>query len=229
MSGTSNWHCALCGAVARQPFHAPQPEIAPDLDMRPGEPVRSMLQDWLQTCPSCGAAAPDLSALPAGAKAVVESPAYHSLVTEFSEETLPFRRWAMIARAAGDAADATDATLAAAWAADDAANMTEAAALRREVAAQWGETSDQPTALRRLDVLRRAGDFAAAEAWARTLAARGPDKSPAAIIAFQRDHIAAHDVGRHLLSSALPGDAHGPDVTRVMQPVPKFWDRLFRR
>ena len=64
--------CGVCGGPARPAFRAPQPEIAPDLDMRPGEPARSTLRDWVQVCPRCGAAAPDLSALPPTAHAVVE-------------------------------------------------------------------------------------------------------------------------------------------------------------
>ena len=74
MSETSTLHCAICGAAARPAFHAPRPpEIAPDLDMRPGEPVRSTLRDWLQACGTCHAAGPDLSALPAGTVSVVMS------------------------------------------------------------------------------------------------------------------------------------------------------------
>jgi hypothetical protein len=227
MSGSTTWHCALCGAPARAPFRAPQPEVAPDLDLRPGEPARSLLQDWLQSCGSCGAVAPDLSVLPAAAKPVVRSAAYQTLLTSVSEETLPFRRWAMICRRTGNAAEATEATLQAAWAADDAVNMTEAVELRREVAAGWDNAADQATALRRLDVLRRAGDFVAAEAFAASLASGGLGQPRAAIVAFQREHIAARDVGRHLLSSALPASEHGPHATQVMQPLPQFWRRLF--
>ncbi|HEY1936260.1 MAG TPA: hypothetical protein VGG99_29990 [Acetobacteraceae bacterium] len=226
MSGSTTWHCALCGAPARAPFHAPQPEVAPDLDLRPGEPARSMLQDWLQSCGSCGAVAPDLSALPASAKPVVQSAAYQALLTSVSEETLPFRRWAMICRRTGDAEEAIEATLQAAWAADDAVNMTEAVTLRRDVAAAWDNARELATQLRRLDVLRRAGDFTAAEALAAKLASAGLDKPRAAIVAFQREHIAARDVGRHLLSSALPASEHGPHATQLMQPLPNFWHRL---
>ena len=64
--------CGVCGNPSRAAFRAPQPEIAPDLDMRPGEPARSTLRDWIQVCSRCGAAAPDLSALPSTARAVVE-------------------------------------------------------------------------------------------------------------------------------------------------------------
>lgn len=228
MSGATTWQCALCGAPARAPFHAPHPDVAPDLDLRPGEPARSLLQDWLQGCASCGAVAPDLSALPPTAKQVVQSAAYQALLTSVSEETLPFRRWAMICRRTGETADATEATLQAAWAADDAVNMTEAAALRRDVAAAWENAPDHATQLRRLDVLRRAGDFSAADALAASLASERLSQPHAAIVAFQRDRIAARDVGRHLLSSALPASERGPHATLVMQPLPRFWHSIFR-
>jgi hypothetical protein len=224
MSETSTLHCALCGAAARPAFHAPRPpEIAPDLDMRPGEPVRSTLRDWLQGCGTCHAAGPDLSALPAGTKAAVESPAYRALSMEAAEDTLLFRRWAMICQAAGDKPAAAEALLQGAWAADDAADMTEAAKLRRDVAALWADDPDRATALRRLDVLRRAGEFASVEAEGAKLAATGPDAFSAAVIAFQRERAAARDVGRHLFSSAVPDHALPADL-----PHPKFWEWLFR-
>ena len=159
--------CGACGTAVRAPFRAPQPEIAPDLDMRPGEPARSTLRDWIQICPNCGAAAPDLAALPSTARAVVESDEYRMLSTTVLEETLPFRRWALICERTGDRPQQAEALLQAAWAADDAAAMTEPAKLRTEVAALWDGTTDIELGLRRLDVLRRAGLFDAAEAWAR--------------------------------------------------------------
>lgn len=224
MSGTSTLHCAICGGPARPPFRAPRPpEVGPDLDMRPGEPVRSTLRDWLQACGTCHAAAPDLSALAPEAKRVVESAAYRALSMEAEEDTLLFRRWAMICLAAGDKAAAAEATLQGAWAADDAADMTEAAKLRRDVAALWGAQTDPATALRRLDVLRRAGEFPAVEAEAGKLAEGGPDAFAAAVIAFQRARAAEHDVGGHLLSSAAPDHALPSDLA-----TPKFWEWLFR-
>jgi hypothetical protein len=223
MSGSSSPRCALCGTTARTAFRAPAPEISPDLDMRPGEPAWATLPDWLQICSGCGAVAPDLAALPPDAKAVVQSPAYRALASDGSEETLPARRWAMLCRAAGDEAAATEALLQAVWAADDAAEMLEASLLRKAVAEAWGETQDQPTALRRLDVLRRSSDFAAADAWAATLAGRQLDALGRAVLAFQRERIAQRDISRHLLSSALPDP-----LSQAAMPRPAFWEWLFR-
>ena len=221
--------CGVCGHVARTPFRAPAPEIAPDLDMRPGEPARSTLREWVQVCSGCGAAAPDLAALPSAARDVVESEAYRLLSTQVLEETLPFRRWALICEATGDRAQQAEALLQAAWAADDAAAMTDAARLRAEVAALWAGTTDVELGLRRLEVLRRAGLFEEAEAWARTLTERGPDELARSIIAFQTARIAARDIGRHLISSALPPPAHAPHVSHGKRATTGFWSRLLRK
>ena len=224
MSGASELRCAVCAGPARSPFHAPRPpELAPDMDMRPGEPMRSTLRDWVQACGKCGAAAWDLSTLPAATKAVVESAPYHALSLEAAEDTLLFRRWAMICVAAGDYEMAAETTLMAAWAADDGADMVEAAKLRRDVAALWGEPADLPTALRLLDVLRRAGEFAAVETRGQKLAAGELDEFAAAVVAFQRGRAAARDVGRHLLSSAVASHVLPRDLA-----IPKFWNALLR-
>jgi hypothetical protein len=221
--------CGVCGAPAKPAFRAPQPEIAPDLDMRPGEPARSTLRDWIQVCPRCGAAAPDLAALPQAARAVVESDAYRMLSTSVAEETLPFRRWALICERTGDRAQQAEALLQAAWAADDAAAMTEPARLRTEVAALWDGTSDVELGLRRLDVLRRSGALDAADAWAAAMSAREPDELARAIIAFQRARIASRDIGRHLISAALPPPAHAPHVSHGKRATTGFWSRLLRK
>jgi hypothetical protein len=221
--------CALCGTPAPAPFRAPQPEIAPDLDMRPGEPARSTLRDWILMCRHCGAAAPDLAALPETAREVVESPEYRGLSTSVLEETLPFRRWALICERAGDRVQQAEALLQASWAADDAAAMAEACRLRTKVAALWEGSADVELGLRRLDVLRRAGLFDQAAAWARELESRQPDELARRIIGFQAARIAARDIGRHLISSVLPPPSHTPHVAHGKRATTGFWSRLLRK
>jgi hypothetical protein len=225
----SELHCGVCGNPVRAAFRAPQPEIAPDLDMRPGEPARSTLRDWIQVCSKCGAAVPDLTALSPAARPAVESDAYRMLSTTGSEETLPFRRWALICEQAGNPAEQAEALLQAAWAADDAAAMSEPAKLRQQVAALWAGTTDVELGLRRLDVLRRAGQFDEASDWARVLTERGPDELAGTIIAFQSARIAQRDVGRHLISSALPPPSHAPHVSHGKRATTGFWSRLLRK
>lgn len=221
--------CGVCGHHAPPPFRAPQPEIAPDLDMRPGEPTRSTLRDWVQTCRGCGAVAEDLATLPASAREVVESEEYRLLSTAVLEETLPFRRFALILNRMGEPRRSAEALLQAAWAADDAAATAEASALRLEVAKLWADAEDIELGLRRLDVLRRAGIFEQAMAWAETLASRPADDLARRIIAFQRSRIEGRDIGRHLISSVLPPPAHKPHVTHTKRAQTGFWSRLLHR
>jgi len=213
--------CAICGAPAPPVFRAPAPEIAPDLDLRPGEPARSTMERWLQSCRRCGAAAPDLAALPPAAR--------DALAGGWDRSEPAALRWATLAAALGDTRAQAEALLQAAWAEDDAGNDASAAELRRHVASLWGEAADTETALRRLDVLRRSGTFADAAAWAGTLAGRPMDDVGAAILRFQTGRIAANDRARYLISAALPPPAHAPHITHVQKPQPTLFARLFSR
>jgi hypothetical protein len=216
--------CGVCGAPAPPPFRAPAPELAPDLDLRPGEPTRSTLPEWLQTCRSCGAVAPDLGALPPDAAAIVGSPCFTALQAE-TPAAAPFLRWAMLC----DPADRAEAFLQAAWIADDAG--ADASELRRKCAAAWGEPHDPQSALRLIDVLRRAGSFAAAASRADALE-KGAldegalDENSSRILAFQRTRIAAGDATRHLISSALRPPARMPHVAHGKPPTRGFWSTL---
>lgn len=221
MSQPPRRSCAVCGAPAPPVFRAPAPEIAPDLDLRPGEPARSTLNRWLQSCRRCAAAAPDLAALPAAAREVIGD--------GWDRSASPFLRWAALAEALGDTRGQAEALLQAAWAADDSGDDDAAAELRGRVAVLWGEAADTEIALRRLDVLRRAGRLEEAGVWGERLAERALDDTSSAILRFQRARIAAGDRGRYLISAALPPPAHAPHVTHVQKRRPGLFGRLFGR
>ena len=227
MSGVvaSEAACGVCGAPARPPFRASAAELAPDLDHRPGEPARSTLPRWVATCRRCGASGPDLAALPDGAGDVVRSDDYRAL--HAPGPAVPFLRWALICERTGDSAGAGEATLHAAWALDDAGQ--DAADLRRRAAALFGEPDGPEDALRLIDVLRRAGEFGTAASRAAALDGIVLDENSAAILAFQRDRIAAADPGRHMISSALRPPARRPHVTHGRTEATGFWGRLFGR
>ena len=197
--------CGNCGVTAPAPFLAPPPESAPDLDGRPGEPARSTLHRWVQVCAGCGAAAPDLATL---------RPA------PVPDEADPVRRWAVTA-------DAAEAWLWAAWAADDAGDIAAARAARARSAAAWGESGGPADALRLADVLRRARDFAGADAVLDRVDAN--DDQAAAIAMFLRDRVAVRDEGRHMLSSALRPPARRPHVSHVQAKRRGLWSRMTGR
>lgn len=228
--GGEGRRCAVCGAPARRPFQAPAAELAPDLDLRPGEPARSSLGRWIVTCRGCGASAPDLAALPKGAATVVAGADYRALAGGGAEQAA--LRWAAILEQCAEPAEAAQAILQAAWAVDDAGG--DATALRRRAAALWGEPATMQDALRLLDVERRAGLFAAAAARVTALLGQpGLDETDATVLRFQQARIAASDVGRHLLSSALRPPARTPHATHARSVAPgsarSFWQRLVGR
>jgi hypothetical protein len=190
----------------RPPFRVPPSDASPDLDMRPGEPARSSLRRWVQTCDFCEACAPDLSKLTRASKVTLGTPMYFSV--RGPRAAIPFVRWSMLCKPE----DRAEALLQAAWAADDAGDKAAAQALRRQAAAVWPTPMPVASALRLVDVLRRAGDFADAAAQAAALDGVALDDTATPILAYQRRLIAAGDAERHLLSAALPPPAHSPHV-----------------
>lgn len=180
-------------------------------------------------CRSCGAAAPDLAALPATVGVTVRSAEYQALADWEPPEALPFRRWALLCQAQNDRDAEAEALLQAAWAADDAGADAAAIGLRQSVAALWETAADTRIALRRLDVLRRAGLFADAARCADGIADRPLDDAARSVLAFQRARIAALDATRHSIGSALPPPAHAPHVTHVRRKPPGLWRRLLGR
>ncbi len=217
--------CGVCGQESRQPgFRPPVPEQAPDLDLRPGEPVRSTMSRWLQACPHCGYAAPDVAeAHPAGAQAVAAAP-YRALIADTAHPVLArrFLAWAHVLEETGALHAAAEATLHAAWVADDLNRDDLARQWRREAVALWrsGPALDAEQSVRVIDALRRAGDFAEAEGAAEALAALNPPEAVAQVVALEARLIAAEDMGRHSMASALAPPARRPHVTHQPKKRP---------
>ena len=232
--------CGVCGHESRQPsFRPPAPEQAPDLDLRPGEPVRSTMARWLQACPHCGYAAPDISeAHPAGAQAVAVAP-YRALIADTAHPVLArrFLAWAHVLEETGALHAAAEATLHAAWVADDLDRSDLARQWRREAVALWrsGPALDTEQSVRVIDALRRAGDFAEAAAAAEALDALNPPEAVAQVVALEARLIGVEDAGRHSIASALAPPARRPHVTHQPKKRPpeggglKSWlRRIFR-
>ena len=217
--------CGVCGHESRQPgFRPPVPEQAPDLDLRPGEPVRSTMARWLETCPHCGYAAPDITeAHPAGAQAVAAAP-YRALIADTAHPVLArrFLAWAHVLEETGALHAAAEATLHAAWVADDLNRDDLARQWRREAVALWrsGPALDAEQSVRVIDALRRAGDFAEAEGAAEALAALNPPEAVAQVTALEVRLIAAEDTGRHSMASAIAPPARRPHVTHQPKKRP---------
>ncbi len=210
--------CAVCGTPSRQaPFRPSPPEQAPDLDLRPGEPVRSSMARWLQQCPSCGYAAPNITkAHPAAAQAVAAAP-FRALLAETGYPPLArrFLAWAHVLEETGALHAAAEATLQAAWVADDLGRDDLARLWRLDAVALWrgGPPLDPEQTVRVVDALRRAETWDDAGATAEALQRSDPPEAVAQVIGLELRLIAAGDAGRHTVASALPPPSRRPHVT----------------
>ena len=206
--------CAVCGTGSRQPPFRPEPaEQAPDLDLRPGEPVRSTMARWLQQCPGCGYAAPNITrAHPAAAQAVAAAP-FRALMAESGYPPLArrFLAWAHVLEETGALHAAAEATLQAAWVADDLAGPSLARLWRLDAVALWrgGPPLDAEQTVRIIDALRRAEAWDDAAATAESLGQADPPEAVAQVVGLELRLIAARDTGRHTVAGALPPPAGG--------------------
>jgi hypothetical protein len=217
-AGVGTVRCGVCGTESRQPpFRPPQPEQAPDLDLRPGEPVRGTMQRWLQQCPHCGYAAPDIGRAHPGAAAAVVAAPFRALIADTSHPLLArrFLAWAHVLEETGALQAAAEATLQAAWVADDLNRPDLARLWRQEAVALWraGPPLDAEQTVRVVDALRRAEAWEDAAATAADLARSHPPEPVAQVIGLERRLVAARDSGRHTVATALPPPSRRPHVT----------------
>lgn len=232
--------CGICGRESRQsPFRPPPPEQAPDLDLRPGEPVRSTMARWLQQCPHCHYTAPSIARAHPGAAAAVSAAPFRALILDAGHPPLArrFLAWAHVLEETGALHAAAEATLHAAWVADDAGKADLAHLWRQEAIALWrsGPPLDAEQTVRIIDALRRAEAWEDAEATAAELTMLSPPESVGHVVALERRLVAAKDAGRHTVASALPPPARRPHAThRRLDPaagggIVGWLKRLFRR
>lgn len=210
--------CAVCGRESQQRrLRAVSQNGPPDLDLRPAEMARSTMQHWLQQCPACGYVAPRIDEAEPQAAAIVQAGPYRALLAETSFPPLA-RRFlcrAMLLEEMGDLHGAAEATLQAAWVADDARKPDLARAWRLDAVALFRQGPPPPLEqrVRIVDILRRAGDFGGAAAQAGELERAGLPDPVDRVLAFERRLIAAGDVRAYTVASALPPPAARPHVT----------------
>jgi hypothetical protein len=164
-------HCGLCGSASKHEIpKAASSREAPDLDTRPGEPLRSTIKHWMQTCPECGYVAADISSVHEDASDFIATQDYQRQRFDSTTPDVarPFLCHALILNHVKQYADAGWTALHAAWASDDA-NDEAAARKARELAIHYwkhgkrhgqafGDLTGDEFALA-ADVLRRAGHF----------------------------------------------------------------------
>ena len=219
--------CGVCGAAVRPPFVAPPPELAPDLDLRPGEPTRSTPAALDADLPRLRRLRPrPRRARRPGARETMLHAGYQALRGPAAENA--FLRHAALAEAAGDVTAAAGSVLQAAWLLDDA--NRDATALRRRAAALMDRAALGQDALRLVDVWRRADEPDRARARAEALlAAPELTETDAALLRYQLGLVAAGDNRPPSDVQRAASPAQRPHVTHGRVPERSLWQRLIGR
>ena len=134
-------HCAVCGAdneILDEPRATDSTE-PPDLDTRPGEPLRSTLPLWVECCSACGYCADDLSLGHSRAREIVESEGYQHLLRDRSlpPKAREFLGYAYLLDRIREHADAGWSALHAAWFCDDLGHYDAACRCREKAIEYW--------------------------------------------------------------------------------------------
>ena len=206
-------HCGLCGSTSRQAVALSvtvTSQEPPDLDTRPGEPVRSTLGTWMQCCPECGYCAADIGTIHEHAADLVATKEYQGRLLDSAvpEQARPFLCHALILEHVHQYADAGWTALHAAWACDDASDSKAAQAARGLALNYWKHGKKHGQAFGELaeefalaaDVSRRAGRFE--EALVTANEGLEVDDLPAfleALLLFEKTLIGRRDAERHHL------------------------------
>lgn len=211
--------CGVCGTESSQREPARATQLGPpDLDLRPAETARSTMPFWLQQCGHCGYVAPSVAKADPAEVAVVGSGPYRSLMADGSLPPLArrFLLRAMILEETGRLHSAAEETLHAAWVADDSRKAELARAWRRDAVAlmRSGPKLEIEQQVRVVDILRRAGDFIAAEEQAARLDAAALADPVDKVLAFERQLIARGDSRGYTVAAVLPPPSARPHVSQ---------------
>lgn len=214
--------CAVCGEESAQDsFSVLGPGGPPDLDTRPAGEIRATLERWIEVCPGCGLAAPEIEAPVEGVEELVQSP-------EFPRSEHPFRRQSWLLDQLGQHADAGWSELYLAWHFDDSGEEENAATARRQALTCWqhGKSHGQNFCDSMAeefalvtDVCRRAGLFDEAlfeEAKQTCLAGLELDDLPRIvedILRYQLTLIQSKDTGAHSVAGLPTAPEGGARLT----------------
>ena len=220
------FRCAVCGTESAHPVLMSSNMLeSGDLDMRPGEMLRSTLHTEVQRCPECGFCHASVSDEVAGSVDVVRSGRYRDILEDESRPGLA--RWflckAMVDRETGQMADAAWAAIRAAWASDDADDRASADRARQQALALMVEASanDQTVAgdalsesALRVDLLRRTGRFREALETLEQTEPPEDNSSIAAVLHYQRQLVDRRNTEAHKVDDAIaayPGEEDRAD------------------
>jgi uncharacterized protein (DUF2225 family) len=210
--------CAVCGKTSKHMVITSTSAFgSPDLDTRPPEPKRSSIVWWIQSCPSCGYCAPDISEHIEKACEVVRSDPYRQQLNspEFPKLANAFLCYSLIQESLGKYASGGWASIYAAWACDDAGLDAGAQKCRkralillrraRENDQEFAEQAGAEEAIM-VDLLRRSGQFELALKACDDGLKKDLEKVISDVLRFQKILIGRSDVACHSIAEATRED-----------------------
>jgi len=205
--------CALCNRTSRQILIGSTNTLSkyPDLDTRPPEMMRSTIQWWVQTCPSCGYCNSDISELTEKADITVKTENYQKQLNDpkYSKLANAFLCQAMIHEYNKKYREAGWACIHAAWACDDIGSEDCSRECRQralsfiEKARQCNQkftSQDGVEVAIIVDLLRRSGQFELALKKCDDSLEKGQDDNISQILHFERALINKRDLLCHSMS-----------------------------
>lgn len=207
--------CSQCGRLSEHEIIMSTSSWgSPDLDRRPAEPMRSTLRQQVQTCPSCGYCASDITRPAPDVSRFLMSSEYRQQLqsNEYPELANLFRCAGLVLESCGHLEEAAWACIRAAWACDDAASAEAARKCRLQAEQLLGQatTSGQGTAnrpgfdcLMRVDLLRRAGEVERASKVSDAGFSRNCDSDTLLLLVFERVLSRRRDTGCHTVEEGI--------------------------
>lgn len=132
--------CAICGSENDLPdksrAEATEP---PDFDTRPGEPLRSTIETWVECCSFCTYCADDITAAHSKAHEIVSSDPYQQTYLNITlpDKARHFLCYAYLLDKLRQHADAGWSALQAAWYCDDLGDFYAASQCREKAIEYW--------------------------------------------------------------------------------------------
>ncbi|MEM8531682.1 MAG: DUF2225 domain-containing protein [Chloroflexota bacterium] len=207
--------CAVCGEQSEQTVVGSSSSFgAPDLDGRPPALLRYTISYWVQRCPSCGYCAPRIAEPSVKATEVMGEVLYQ---TQLHNHRFPvvansFLCAAFIQEQQEQLADAGWSCVYAAWVCDDERNTSAAQQCRRKAIALLQQATDageqiyedpEQAALLLTDLMRRAGEFAAAAVHCQQMLAQSLSPLVQHILTAQQALITRRDMAGYTVEEAI--------------------------
>ena len=205
--------CALCNRTSTQILIGSTNTLSqyPDLDTRPPEMMRSTIQWWVQTCPSCGYCNSDISELIEKADIIVKTEKYQKQLndSEYTKLANAFLCQAMIHESNGEYRKAGWICIHAAWVCDDAGSEESSRECRQKALVliekvrqlnQKFASQDGAEEAITVDLLRRSGRFELALKKCDEGLEKSQDINILKVLHFEKTLIGTRDLKCHSIS-----------------------------